>query len=70
MPLIIAPIGKEMVVVNCRLEQSLKRHLENLGVLCGSKITVIKESNGDVIVQVKDARVALNKDLASKIVVH
>lgn len=70
MPLVIAPIGKEMVVVKCRLEDSLKRHLENLGLLCGSKIIVLKENNGDVIVQIKNARVALNKDLASKIVVH
>ena len=70
MPLIIAPIGKEVEVVKCQLEKSLKKHLENLGILSGCKLMVIKETNGDVIIQVKDARIALNKQLASRIIVH
>ena len=70
MPLIIAPIGKEMTVVHCRLETSVRKHLENLGLLAGAKVSLIKENDGDVIVQIKEARIALNKQLASRILVH
>lgn len=70
MPLAIAPIGREVTVVKYTLDDSLRKHLEDLGMIQGSKITVIKEKDGDVIIQVKGSRIAINKGLASKILVH
>lgn len=70
MPLIIAPVGIEVTLVRCTLEPALKRHLEDLGLLSGVKVKVIKENEGDVIIQIKESRIALNKQLASQIFVH
>lgn len=70
MPLAIAPIGKEVTLIKYSLNTQLRKHLEDLGMIPGSKITVIKEKDGDVIIQVKGSRIAINKGLASNILVH
>ena len=70
MPLTIAPIGKEITIVKYSLDDSLRKHLEALGMILGSTITVIKEKDGDVIIEVKGSKIAINKGLASKILVH
>lgn len=69
MPLTIAPIGKQMKVTKVLVDEKTKRHLENLGILTGSLITVVAESGGDLIIKIKDGRVGLNKQIASKIFV-
>ena len=50
-----------------RGKNEIKRHLENMGFIEGASITVITEFDGNLIVNVKDARVALSKNMASKI---
>ena len=45
----------------------MKRHLEDLGFVTGSKITVVQSHDGDMIVKVKDARLAITREMASKI---
>ena len=67
MMLVIAPLNKNLEVVKCRVDQSVKRHLVDLGIIPGEEIVVVQENSGDVIVQVKDGRIALNKGIASKI---
>ena len=46
-----------------------KKFLENLGFTAGEKVTVITETGGNLIVQVKEARVAISREMANKIMV-
>jgi len=69
MPLVLAPVGKTVKIMRCQLDEKTGKHLQNLGVIPGATIVVVKEKNGDVIVQVKESRIALNKQLARKILV-
>lgn len=69
MPVVVAPIGEEMTITKVIANEKTKRHLENLGILSGEKITLVNECNGDIIVKIKDGRIALNNMLAMKIFV-
>lgn len=46
-----------------------KRHLENLGFVCGSEISLVSKNSGNVIVNVKETRIAISEELARKIMV-
>jgi ferrous iron transport protein A len=50
-------------------KQETKKFLETLGFVVGGTVTVVSEINGNMIVNVKDSRVAIGKDMASKIMV-
>lgn len=67
MPLVLAPLNKSLEIIRCRVDESTKKHLVDLGIISGEKIVLIQENAGSMIIQVKDGRIALNKDLASKI---
>lgn len=69
MPLFAAPIGTELKIVKVSADGETKRHLENLWILPGAMITVLKSEGGNVIVRVKDGRIALTKALALQILV-
>ncbi len=69
MPLIVAPIGTELTVVRIMTDDKTKKHLENLGITITSKICVISQSGGSTICSVKDGRLALDRNLATKILV-
>ena len=66
MPLIMAPMGKELKILKVAVDEKTKRHLENLGILAGSTITALSQNSGNVV---KDGRLALNKEIAMKILV-
>ena len=69
MPLSMVRAGEPNVIkkVGGRLET--KKFLENLGFVVGGLVTVVSESNGSLIVNVKDSRVAIGRDMANKILV-
>lgn len=67
MPLLMAKPGEVNTIAAVRGKNEIKRHLENMGFVEGTNITVITEFDGNLIVSVKDARVALSKNMASKI---
>ncbi|MDH6367021.1 MULTISPECIES: FeoA family protein [unclassified Breznakia] len=69
MPLIIAPLGKSVKVMKYSLDEGSEKRLRDLGLVPGCEIAVVQESGGDLIIQVKDARIALSKSLARKIFV-
>ena len=69
MPLSMAPAGRELKIVKVLAEESVKHHLENLGILAGEHMSVLSASGGNVILLVKNGRLAINKDLAVKILV-
>lgn len=69
MPLSLAAVGEESTVKKIGGSAEVKKHLENLGFVVGGAVTVISTLNGNVIVRVKDSRVALNDELARRIMV-
>lgn len=69
LPLSLAKAGETLQVVRIKGADSMKRHLENLGFVEGSSITVISDVSGDVIVEVKGSRLALNKSMSHRIFV-
>ena len=69
MPIALAPINTEMKVVKILTDEKTKKHLESLGILINSLITVISSVNGGVVVAVKNGRLALDRSVASKILV-
>jgi ferrous iron transport protein A len=69
MPIGLAPLNTEMKVVRVLADDKTKKHLESLGILVNSLITVISSVNGGVVVAVRDGRLALDRSIASKILV-
>lgn len=69
MPLILAPIGQEVKIVKIVADDKTKKHLSNLGVLVDASITVLSSKGGNTVCIVKDGRLALDKNVASHILV-
>ena len=69
MPLTLANIGEENMIRRVGGKQEVKKHLEDLGFVAGSRVTVISMLGGNVIVNVKDSRVAVSRELSQKIMV-
>lgn len=69
MPLTLAEIGEENVIKKIGGKQEVKAHLENMGFLVGGIVTVINAIGGNVIVNVKESRIAISKEMAQKILV-
>ncbi len=69
MPLPIAPAGEELTVKKILADEKNKRHFENLGITIGSKIVVMSAVGGNVILKVKNGRLALDRTQAMKILV-
>ncbi len=69
MPLVFAPIGKDLRVVKILTDEKTKKHLESLGITIDSVMKIISQSGGSTICLIKDGRLALDKDLAMKIFV-
>lgn len=69
MPLLLANIDEENIIQKVGGSAETKHHLENLGFIPGSSIRIINKSNGNIIVSIKDTRIAISKELAKKIIV-
>ena len=69
MPLGIAEREVEHTIIKIGGGEKTKSHLENLGFVQGSRVSVVNELSGNLIVNVKDTRIALDKELAMKIMV-
>ena len=69
MPLSLAQVGEENIIKRIGGSPEVKRHLENLGFVVGCEVTVVNTLGGNVIVNVKEARVAISKEMAVKIMV-
>ena len=68
-PITVIGEGNEGVIKKIGGKPEVKKHLENLGFIVGDIVTVITEQNGNIIVKVKETRVAISKEMASKIYV-
>ena len=67
MPLSLAELDTENTIKKIGGSPELRKHLENLGFVDGTVVTVVSSLGGNMILKVKDSRVALGRDMASKI---
>lgn len=69
MPLTMAREGEVTSIKRVGGKEEVRRHLENMGFVPGTDVTVVTVNNGNVIVNVKESRVAISKEMANKIMV-
>lgn len=69
MPLTHAGTGEELMIRRIGGNDDTRHFLENLGFTVGGNVTVVSEISGNVIVRVKESRVAISKEMAQKILI-
>ena len=69
MPLTMAKVGEQNSIKKVGGKTETRKFLESLGFVAGSNVTVISEISGNVIVNVKESRIAISREMASKIMV-
>ena len=67
MPLIFANTGEENIIKQVGGKPEVRKHLENLGFVAGSAVTILNAIGGNLIVRVKETRVAVSREMAQKI---
>ena len=69
MPLAFADIGVAYTIQRVSGKPETRQHLENLGFIAGSPVEIISMVNGNLIVKIKECRVAISQELAQKIMI-
>ena len=69
MPLTMAREGEVTSIKRVGGKDEVRRHLENMGFVPGTDVTVVSVNNGNVIVNVQEARVAISREMANKILI-
>lgn len=69
MPLTFASIGESTQIQKINGKDDVRRFLENLGFVVGSQITVVSRNSGNLIVHVKESRIAISQSMANRIMV-
>lgn len=69
MPLSMAKPGETFSIVKITGKDEIRQHLAELGFVVNGAVTVVSELGGSLILQVKDSRIALDKDMANRILI-
>jgi len=69
MPLALADIGEDNLIRRVSGDEAMKKHLEDMGFVAGGSVRVVSTIGGNLIVQVKSSRVALNREMAMRILI-
>ena len=69
MPLILANVGEENIIKQIGGSPEVKQHLENLGFVVGGSVKIVNTMGGNLIVNVKETRVAVSREMAQKIMI-
>lgn len=69
MLLTLATVGEENIIRKIGGKPEVRQHLENLGFVAGSAVTLVNAIGGNLIVKVKESRIAVSKEMAQKIMV-
>ena len=69
MPITFADAGDEHIIQRVTGRPEVKKHLEDMGFVAGSPVTVINTVGGNVIIKVKECRVAISQEMAQKIMI-
>lgn len=68
-PITLANTGEDLTIRRVGGNEETRRFLESLGFIVGGNVTVVSEMNGNVIVKVKESRVAVSKEMAQRVMV-
>ena len=69
MPLTMAPVGETQIIRKITGKDEIRQHLAELGFVIGTSVKVVNSIAGNLIIQVKDSRVALDKNMACRIII-
>ena len=69
MPLIVGDMGTPQIIRKVGGSPEVKQHLENLGFVVGGTVTVVNSMAGNLIVNVKESRIAISREMAQKIMI-
>lgn len=69
MPLTMVQAGEKKIIKNINGKDEIKKFLETLGFVIGSTVIIVSEMSGNIIVNIKDTRVAISKTMANRIMV-
>lgn len=69
MPLCMVSDGDSFLIKKITGNEETRRFLENLGFVAGAQVSLVSKISGNVIVQIKDSRVAISREMAQKIIV-
>ena len=69
MPITLAGVGEEHTIQRISGRPEVKKHLEDMGFIAGHSVTVINTVNGNLILKVKESRVAISLEMAQKIMI-
>ena len=69
MPLMFASVGEENIIRKVGGNAEMRKHLEDLGFVAGGTVTIVNTIGGNLIVNVKESRVAISREMAGKIMV-
>lgn len=67
MPIIFAKSGDEVIIQKITGDDKVRQHLAELGFVVGEKVTIVNEIAGNLILQVKDSRIAISRSMANRI---
>ena len=69
MPLTLAALGQDYIIKRIGGNPDVRAHLQNLGFVSGATVTVVSSMGGNLIVNIKNTRIAISKEMAQKIMV-
>ena len=69
MPIVLAPQNRTLKIVRIAADEKTKKRLESLGIVVNGEVTLLASLGGNVVCRVKEGRVALDRDLSTKIFV-
>ena len=69
MPLNVVSSGESFLIKKINGKEEVRRFLENLGFVAGAQVSVVSQISGNIIVQIKDSRVAISREMAQKLIV-
>ena len=69
MPLVLAPVGEENIIRKIGGGSETRQRLEEMGFVAGSSVTVVAAVGGNLIVNVKESRIAISREMACKTMV-
>ena len=69
MPLTLAALGQDYIIKRIGGNPDVRAHLQNLGFVAGATVTVVSSMGGNLIVNIKNTRIAISKEMAGKIMI-